>query len=268
MAPSPQGFVSFGSRPEILRCVSKGSFLLSGQTVEMTGQSSRESGLVGVRTRGGALYDLPKEFLLRPGEPEPEPIKLTPDVHRAPKRAKEQEAPVEPESPHAFATAPSLAAPAQKPMPESNLLPDSKPMTGQAIKKLTSGEEVIVARDGTYRPVTTSAYRGLRAVAAQQALGKQWGTRAELGCVSGMVRVTLVQPPRRDAESIRAEVLRKIVAAATDGEFLSVCQKLRANRAERSLADRIRALRNVGTSADEWEVRSRVGVTISEIRSR
>lgn len=282
----------FGSRPELLRRVSMDSFLLSGQTVELTGQSSRESGLVGIRTKWGALYDLPKEFLLKPGEPEPEPIKL--EALRVSKKL--SDAAMTPQSERKSFDEPVSKSPAPPVIPEATpeamiqsskamiQAPDPEPVAvvpsveppmvaklppGVVVKKLESGEEVVVARDGTYRPINANPYRGSRQIAAQQALGKQYGTRTEIKCDSGMVTVTLVQPTRRDAESIRAEVLRKIVAAATDGEFMSVCQKLRATKAERSLADRIRALRNVGTkSEDEWDVRRRIGVNIREIRSR
>jgi hypothetical protein len=296
----------FGSRPEILRYVSKQSLILAGQTVEIVKQSSRESGLVGIRTRWGALYDFPKEFLLKEGQPEPEPIELEiggskrarssrPTDARASALANRSSSdlpangsdlatggdPVASSLPVAIEPSQTLATGRLQEAPKSQELPKSqeppkKPAPpvaalppGVTIKTLESGEEVIVARDGTYRSVSSNAYRGSRQIAAQQALGHQWGTRTEIKCASGMVTVTLVQPSKRDAENIRAEVLKKIVAAATDGEFMSVCQKLRATKAERSLADRIRALRNVGTkSEDEWDVRRRIGVNIREMRSR
>ncbi len=132
---------------------------------------------------------------------------------------------------------------------------------------IINGETFLVARDGTYQPVDTDPFRGLRAIAAGQALGLS-KSHSIIEVKVGMITVTLVQPSRREAESIRAKVVEKLLATSTDGHFDSVAQKQRATKAEKQLAQRVIALRHVGDHAeDDWEVRNRVGVSVSEIRS-
>jgi len=126
----------------------------------------------------------------------------------------------------------------------------------------------LVAADGTYQLIDTDPYRGLRAVAAGEVLGLT-RTHSLVEVKRGMIVVTLVQPSRRDRDSIRMAIVRKLLLTGTDGEFDSQAAKSRATKAEKHLAQRVQALRGVGShSAEDWEIRRRVGVTITEIRSR
>lgn len=129
------------------------------------------------------------------------------------------------------------------------------------------GELFLVAKDGTYQPVGTSPYRGLRAIAAEVALGLEC-THSLVEASLAMIRVTLIQPSRRDAEDIRKTVVDKLIATRLDEEFDSLAKKLRATKAEKHLAQRVKALQGVGMETEQdREIRARVGITISEIRS-
>jgi hypothetical protein len=128
------------------------------------------------------------------------------------------------------------------------------------------GSEYARAKDGTYQPVGASPYKGLRTIAAGEVLGLP-KTHSTIESAPGMITLTLIQPPRREAATIRAEVVHSLLATSTDGEFDSVAKKLRANKAEKSLALRVTALRHVDMKIqDDREIRSRVGVTVREIR--
>jgi hypothetical protein len=130
------------------------------------------------------------------------------------------------------------------------------------------GSDYARAKDGTYQPITADVYRGLRAVATGEVMGLS-KTHSTIESAPGMITLTLIQPPRRDAESIRAAVVQKLLACPTDGDFNSVAEKLRALKSERKLATRVRDLWGVGMKTrEDREIRSRVGVTIREIRSR
>ncbi|WP_395088006.1 hypothetical protein [Armatimonas sp.] len=132
---------------------------------------------------------------------------------------------------------------------------------------IIDNQTCLVARDGTYQPVDADPYRGLRAIAAEEALGLAC-THSIVETNSAMIRVTLIQPSRREAQSIRASVMQKLLATSTDGDFDAVARKQRATKAEKQLAQRVAALRHVGMETQEdKEIRGRVGVTISEIRS-
>lgn len=125
-----------------------------------------------------------------------------------------------------------------------------------------------VAADGTYQLLTTDPYRGLKAVAAGEVLGLT-RTHSVVEVKRGMITVTLIQPSRRDADSLRLAVVHELIGACNDGDFHARGKRLRATRAEKALADRVRALQHVGDrTADDWDIRRRVGVTISEIRSK
>lgn len=130
------------------------------------------------------------------------------------------------------------------------------------------GQEFARAKDGTYQPLTADPYKGLRTIAAGEVLGLS-KTHSTIESAPGMITLTLIQPPRREADTIRAEVVYALLATPTDGEFDSVAKKLRANKAEKALATRVTALRHVDMKTqDDREIRSRVGVTIREIRSK
>lgn len=125
-----------------------------------------------------------------------------------------------------------------------------------------------VAADGTYQLLSTDPYRGLKAVAAGEVLGLT-RTHSVVEVKRGMITVTLIQPSRRDAESLRLAVVHELIGACNDGDFHDRGKRLRATKAEKALADRVRALQHVGDrTGDDWDIRRRVGVTISEIRSK
>lgn len=133
---------------------------------------------------------------------------------------------------------------------------------------IENGIEYLVAADGTYQATGTDPYRGLKAVAAGEVLGLT-RTHSVVEVKRGMITVTLIQPPRRDAQSIRGRVVQSLVDAPTDGAYQSEAGRLHVSKAERKLADRVRALQGVGDrTGDDWDIRRRVGVTISEIRSK
>lgn len=130
------------------------------------------------------------------------------------------------------------------------------------------GSDYARAKDGTYQPVGANPYRGLRAVAAGEVMGLT-KTHSTIETTPGMITLTLIQPPRREADTIRAEVVHALIAAPTDGDFDSVAKKLRARKSEKSLATRVTALRHVDMKTqDDRELRSRVGVTVRELRSK
>lgn len=124
------------------------------------------------------------------------------------------------------------------------------------------------AKDGTYQPVGANAYRGLRAIAAGEVMGLS-KTHSTIESTPGMITLTLIQPPRREAETIRAKVVHALIAAPTDGDFDATAKKLRARKSEKALATRVTALRHVDMKTqDDREIRSRVGVTVRELRSK
>lgn len=130
------------------------------------------------------------------------------------------------------------------------------------------GSDYARAKDGTYQPVGANPYRGLRAIAAGEVMGLA-KTHSTIESTPGMITLTLIQPPRREAETIRAEVVHALIAAPTDGDFDSVAKKLRAKKSEKALATRVTALRHVDMKTeDDREIRSRVGVTVRELRSK
>lgn len=226
-------FFPFGTRPELLRRVSCHSLVIPGQTVELLSNRPRD-GFMKVRAQTGTHWEVPPEFLLLPGQPDPELEVLEPPQEMRRHRTRRV---IEAE---------------------------------ESILRTIDGVECIVARDGTYRPVTSDPYRGSRAIAASQALGRRFNTESGIGIEhqGGLIVVTLIQPPKREEPSIRAHVVKALIAATTDGEFDSATKKLRARRCERNLAERVRALRHVGDkTADEREIRHRVGVQVREIRS-
>lgn len=157
------------------------------------------------------------------------------------------------------------------------VIPDPDPQGAhhEVIRRILQHREVIVrddreylqAGDGTLHPVGEDVWRGLRSIAAAEVLGLN-RTHSMIEVQRGMVTVTLIQPSRRDADSIRRSVLADLLAAPTAGHFDSIAQSQRATRAERHLAQRVHSLRGVGTrTSDDWDIRNRVGVTIQEIRS-
>jgi len=157
-------------------------------------------------------------------------------------------------------------------------IPDPTPESAQheSARRILQHRELIVrdereflqAKDGTIYPVSADVWRGLREIAASEVLGLT-RTHSLVELSRGMVTVTLVQPSRRDADTIRRSVIEALLATQTDGHFDSEAARLRATRAERNLAQRVQALRGVGVrAAEDWEIRNRVGVTVREIRSR
>ncbi|MBB6054126.1 hypothetical protein [Armatimonas rosea] len=138
---------------------------------------------------------------------------------------------------------------------------------GGQLVKTEDGREIIVAKDGTFRHAGIDAYRGLRGIAAAQTLQGRKTKASIIKDNAKMVTVTLIQPSRREAGDIRRSVVMQLIETHLDSEFQAVAHKLRATRAEKQLAERVIALRHVGMDHDGKEIRSRVGVTISEIRS-
>lgn len=292
---------SFGTRPAILRRVSEHSLILTGHLVEILPSSHNGSGLVNVRTRWGGRYEMPREFLLMPDASE-EPLQVLEKPKERPytKRAGKESSP-EPVTPvvasseatdevqvpeAAQVLTPKVSTPtssrpltpdqmtrAQRsawrqslPRLEDTPAPPASRIVGGELRTIDD-EEFIVARDGTYRPASTDAYKGALAIAARAVVGKHF-SRGTIEETPGMITVTIIHPPKHEERSIRADVMRALIAASTDADFDSVAQKRRARQAEKRLADRVRALRNVGTrTADDREVRERVGVQVREIRS-
>lgn len=129
------------------------------------------------------------------------------------------------------------------------------------------GKPYLLAKDGTYQPLEADAFKGAFAVSAGAALGLTQ-THAALNVSQGLVTLTLIQPPRKEEQSIRADVMHALLSTGTDADFDAVARKRRARKAEKQLAQRVTALRHVGTkTADDREVRERVGVQVREIRS-
>lgn len=133
---------------------------------------------------------------------------------------------------------------------------------------LPDGTEIFRASDRTFDPVSADPFRGAKEVAIAAVLGLS-RTHAHVEIGKGLILVTLVQPPRRDRESIRAEVIRRLLEAHDDDDYRSACARTRARRAEKNLAERVMALRLIGTHSEkDRQLRRRVGVQIQEVRSR
>lgn len=138
----------------------------------------------------------------------------------------------------------------------------------QPTETLPDGTQIFRARDKSFDPISADPYRGAKEVAIAAVLGLS-RTHAHVEIGKGLIIVTLVQPPRRDRESIRAEVIRKLLEAHDDDDYRSACTTTRARRAEKNLAERVIALRLIGTRSEkDRQVRRRVGVQIQEVRSR
>lgn len=123
------------------------------------------------------------------------------------------------------------------------------------------------AADGTRRRPGSDPLNGLRQVAAAEVLGIS-RTHAMVKLGKGLVVVTLIQPPKRDADTVRSQVMQYILTCSLEEDFQRRCRQKRARKQEIALARRVMALWHVGDRSDEdREIRRLVGFQIVEIRS-